>query len=306
MWTFVTSAEEHYPANPFHNFSHALDVVYSVALNMELVDANRFLSEVMQFCLMIAAIGHDLGHIGVNNQFLIETSHELAVTYNDRSPLENMHCSKLFQILSKTEANILSEVDKDSYKEMRQMIINAILHTDVTKHNEMVKELSLIYQMHSEAFDVLEPSMQANEVLQSHSQVMGNALLHAGDVGNPMKPWELCYKYAQLCLDEFFAQGDKERELGIPVQMLNDRMKVNRPNSQIGFIEFMIVPLAEALVLLLPGLDGLALHLGKNIHIWATTWVDEASPPEDAVEKVRARVQKVVTKCEALVPQDMR
>ena len=28
--------------------------------------------------------------------------------------------------------------------------------------------------------------------------------------------------------DEFFAQGDKEKELGIPVGMLNDRDKVNR------------------------------------------------------------------------------
>merc|ERR1712113_189912 len=100
--------------------------------------------------------------------------------------------------------------------------------------------------------------------------------------------------------------GDKEKELGIPGQMLNDRSKVNRPNSQIGFIEFMIAPLVEAMVLIFPKLDGLALHLGQNIKAWATTWVDEADPPVDAVEKVHARVQKVVTKCEALVRQDTR
>lgn len=32
---------------------------------------------------------------GVNNQFLVETTHEVAVKYNDRSPLENMHCATL-------------------------------------------------------------------------------------------------------------------------------------------------------------------------------------------------------------------
>ena len=34
-------------------------------------------------------------------------------------------------------------------------------------------------------------------------------------------------RLAHLCVDEFFAQGDMEKEKGIPVQMLNDRDKVN-------------------------------------------------------------------------------
>lgn len=33
-----------------------------------------------------------------------------------------------------------------------------------------------------------------------------------------------------------FLQGDMEKERGIPVQMLNDREKVNRPNSQVGMM----------------------------------------------------------------------
>eukprot|EP00971_Amphidinium_carterae_P110114 2181230-Amphidinium_carterae.2 len=45
---------------------------------------------------------------GVNNQYLIETAHELAIKYNDRSPLENFHCSKLFEILSQPEVQWLA------------------------------------------------------------------------------------------------------------------------------------------------------------------------------------------------------
>merc|ERR1719217_1741852 len=131
----------------------------------------------------------------------------------------------------------------------------------------MIKELNLLYQMNSEALD---SPVQAIEVLQSqaNTQLTMNALLHCADVSNPMKPWELCERIAGLCLEEFFAQGDLEKAAGIPVQMLNDRDKVSRPNSQIGFIEFMIAPLAEAIVHLFPPLDGLSRNLSDNINHW--------------------------------------
>jgi len=249
---------------------------------------------------MIAAIGHDIGHIAVNNQYLIEVAHELALTYNDQSPMENMHCHKLFQVLKEQEANVFAQVDKDLRKEMRKGIIEAILHTDVTKHNEMIKELNLLYRMNSEAFD---SSVQATEVLQSqaNTQLTLNALLHCADVANPMKPWEMCERIAYLCIDEFFAQGDLEKAAGIPVQMLNDRDKVNRPNSQIGFIEYMIAPMVESMICLFPQLDGLAEQLGDNLQRWYEVWVDETSPAKEASDKVSARVLKVVMKFRAKV-----
>mmetsp|Transcript_62891 Transcript_62891/g.183922 ORF Transcript_62891/g.183922 Transcript_62891/m.183922 type:complete len:872 (+) Transcript_62891:217-2832(+) len=298
LLTFINTVESKYHANPFHNFAHAVDVQYTVYRYMSLIEADAFLSDSTIFWLLIAAIAHDVGHLGVNNQYLVETSHDLALRYNDRSPLENLHCSKLFHILSDPEANVFAEIEKSEFKDIRRGIIQAILHTDVVKHNEMNKELSLLYQMHSNAFD--NDKEQGLEVLGEHSQMIANALLHAADIGNPMKPWELCCKIAHLILDEFAAQGDKEKELGIPVSMLNDREKVNRPNSQIVMAEFMMAPMVEAVVNIFPQLDLLATHLGKNIKKWELTWVQESDPPEDAVEKIRARVYKIVNKCEAL------
>jgi hypothetical protein len=187
---------------------------------------------------------------------------------------------------------------------MRKGIINAILHTDVTKHNDMMKELAMLYQMNSEAFDESVMTPEVIEVLQSNQQLSINALLHGADVGNPMKPWELAHRLAYLCVDEFFAQGDLEKAAGIPVQMLNDRDKVNRPNSQIGFIEFVIAPLAEAIVHLFPPLDGQAFNLGENIQHWFDVWVQDASPPPEAVAKMQGRVGKVTARCQAVMRHD--
>merc|ERR1719436_227922 len=147
----------------------------------------------------------------------------------------------------------------------------------MTKHNDMIKELGLLYQMNSESFDGWEPSSVVN-ASQQNVQLVLNALLHCADIANPMKPWELCFKYANLCLDEFFAQGDKEKAMSVPVQFLNDRDKVNRPNSQVGFIEFAITPMVTAMVNIFPQLDSLADYLGHNIQNWSKVWQEETSP----------------------------
>lgn len=267
---------------------------------MRQFEAYRFLPDTSQFWIMIASIAHDVGHMGVNNQYLVETAHELAVRYNDRSPLENMHCASLFQVVGDPEANIFAKVEKDLYKEMRKGIINAILHTDVVKHNDMIKELSLLYQMNSDSFDAMEPA-QAVTASQNNIQCVLNAILHTADIANPMKPWELARRLAYLCVDEFFAQGDMEKALSIPVQMLNDRDKVSRPNSQLGFLEFVILPLVEVMVNLFPQLDSLAENLGSNLAHWSEVWAEEANPTEEAIVKVKARVQKANHRCRAVM-----
>merc|ERR1719163_650277 len=108
-----------------------------------------------------------------------------------------------------------------------------------------------------------------------------------------MKPWELARKIAYLCVDEFFAQGDLEKALGIAVQMLNDRDKVNRPNSQIGFIEFVVSPLIAAQVKLFPGLYEFGENISSNLKRWDQMWIDEYSPSQEDQDKVKARLAKV-------------
>ena len=48
---------------------------------------------------------------------MVETTHEVAVKYNDRSPLENMHCATLFQVVhGSAETNVFANVDKEGYR----------------------------------------------------------------------------------------------------------------------------------------------------------------------------------------------
>ena len=53
--------------------------------------------------------------------------------------------------------------------------------------------------------------------------------------------------------EEFFRQGDKERELGIPISPLFDRSKQGVSKSQVGFYDFVALPLVHALSSAFPG-----------------------------------------------------
>lgn len=310
---FAELAREKYLPNPFHNFDHALDCVYTVRRFLNLCQAHMFLSEVSLYWLLIAAIAHDLGHPGVNNQYLIETAHQFALTYNDRAPLENMHCATLFQVIRDPDANVFKDIEKDLYKQVRKGVVDTILATDMLHHQDLVKELALLWEMNSESFESAvgvapgSPMPAAVVALLSesaHTLLALKAFLHCADLNNPMKKWTQCQALAHLLLDEFFAQGDLEKEAGIPVQMLNDRERVDRPNSQIGFIEFVICPMAEKLVAILPGLGFLTHNLGMNTVHWYEMWEKESKPSEEEVARIHTRVIRVMARCGMVAPKE--
>merc|ERR1719188_398522 len=157
----------------------------------------------------------------------------------------------------------------------------------------------MTYQMNQEVFGKSDapPGMNVAE-MEVFTQADTKALvmeciLHSADVSNPCRSWETSYAWAMVCLEEFFAQGDQEKMLGIPVQFLNDRDKLNKPNSQIGFIEFMIAPFYAAQIRLWPALHELGENLGSNLAHWADMWEKEVNPAEDEKAKVQGRVTKV-------------
>ena len=54
-------------------------------------------------------------------RYQINARTELAIRYNDISPLENHHCAVAFQIFSNPETNIFANVDQTVFKRIRMV-----------------------------------------------------------------------------------------------------------------------------------------------------------------------------------------
>jgi len=311
MAHFLEQAEKGYIKTcPYHNWFHAIDVTHGVYRFLHICSTDAYLSCNERYALLVSAVCHDIGHPGLNNTFLIETSHEFALRYNDRSPLENMHCAKLFEIVAQPGCNIFASLPKVQYQEVRKVCIDAILNTDNAQHFSMIKDVQMIFEVNSEILDASRdlyaddpdtfPTRDATDCFREPEsrKLLSKVLLHVADISNSMKPFRICRLWAWQVLEEFFLQGDAEKGLGVPVQALNDREKVNRPFSQVGFIEFLVSPLVFAVVRVLPPMDALAEQMVQNVRTWHQNWRTETKPPPTEAEQasLSERVHKLETK----------
>jgi len=69
-------------------------------------------------------------HRGVNNNFLRNTFHPVAIMYNDTSPLENMHAAEALRLsLSLGDRNPFNVLSDTDFVRLRATVIQLVLHT---------------------------------------------------------------------------------------------------------------------------------------------------------------------------------
>ena len=94
--------------------------------------------------------------------------------------------------------------------------------------------------------------------------------MHAADVSTQTRTFEIAVDWTVLLFEEFFKQGDAEKEQGLPVSFLCDRETTQIPQSQPGFVNFILMPLFSTISRLMPGVKQLELNAARNAESWKT------------------------------------
>jgi hypothetical protein len=94
------------------------------------------------------------------------------------------------------------------------------------------------------------------------------SILHAADISNPAKAWNISKKWSDLVVQEFFAQGDVEKAEQLPVSMNMDRSRSFQDEISLNFNDFMVAPFFFALLNALPKLEKAVRHLESNRRQW--------------------------------------
>ena len=108
--------------------------LYATAQQDEILsDSNENLVQNVTINHISAAI-HDYDHPGLNNSFLINTGDQLALAYNDQSPLENHHVAMAFVAMGDDSCKITKNFQIDDQKKFRKICISTVLATDMAKN----------------------------------------------------------------------------------------------------------------------------------------------------------------------------
>lgn len=270
---------------PFHNFKHAFMVTqmcYALLWGAKLTES---LAKEDQLTLIVSAICHDLDHPGFNNAYQINAGTELAMRYNDQSPLENHHCATAFDIMSHSEANPFEHLDPNTKRRIRDGIIRCILATDMSRHNEIVNQFtSVVLNDLDIAWEIDEETgLPFWAVDKAKRDLVMMILIKVCDISNEARPLTVAAQWIDRLLAEFFYQSDYEKLVGLPVAPFMDRDKVTKAASQCGFIRFVILPLFESLAKLLPPVKTLLVQPALEQLSYYTEMqnIDEQQKPQE-------------------------
>ena len=240
----------------YHTNIHASDITQTCLVYFKLGKINEIcnISKNSKCSLFLSCLIHDYKHPGVNNNYLKETKDPLAILYNDSSILENMHLAEMFKLTNSNAIyNIFDQMDNNSYKQMRKEMISCVLATDMVFHNNYVDFMKRKKE---------EMKNGGEKKDKDESQIYMNLLIHSADISNPTKPFDIYFEWAKLVVNEFYEQGDKEKELGLVCSC--DRNKVTIYQSQLGFINYIELAFFSLFVELFPNLKFYYDQLNNN------------------------------------------
>jgi len=274
LCSFLRAMENDYMPNPYHNSTHAADVVQTLNVMLQLGGKDFAQSSLQIFSILIAAVIHDVRHPGLNNNYQVNTRSELALQYNDVSVLEHMSAAWFFnKVLGPSRdftVDIFTGLSKGEFDKVRSIIIKSVLETDMTHHFALLKKIGFHQDMlKGKAVDAWRAPYTHEGTTYDPSMDMLCFLLHQADISNPAKPYPLFIEWADGILKESYAQGDKEASLSLPLSPLCDRATTKKKQSQIGFIKFVVQPSIQLLGEIMPRFRKVVFpYIDKSLEYW--------------------------------------
>ncbi|XP_046852626.1 dual 3',5'-cyclic-AMP and -GMP phosphodiesterase 11-like isoform X2 [Xenia sp. Carnegie-2017] len=256
---WIMSVKKNYRHVTYHNWRHAFNVGQTMFAIMKNASISSYFSDIERLALMVACLCHDLDHRGTSNSFQLKIDSPLARLYST-STMEHHHFDHCIMILNSQGNEIFGGLTAEEYEDAFTMLEQCILATD----------LALYFKNRNRFFE-LTGHHRADWHEKENKQLLSAMMMTACDVSAITKPWAVQRRVAKLVSEEFFLQGDLEKEelKERPADMMDRCKKDQLPEMQVGFIDGICLPVYKAFAQLCPELQKLLDGCLDNRRRWS-------------------------------------
>jgi GAF domain-containing protein len=249
----------------YHNFGHATAVTHGMYLLAKYFDLNSLITEELDiFALYLACATHDVDHRGTNNRFQQQAHTTLFEEYVS-STMEEHHANFSLTLITAPGHNILDTLPSKAFKRVISVMKRSIIATDLGLYFQRKPLLTKLIE--EGTLDLVNDSI--------HRNLVRSLLMNCCDLSAMYRPFPVVVGVVDQIYEEFFKQGDKELQMGMPIsEALMDRSKENEiPQQQVGFLKNVCEGQYSLLVKLLPRTGLLLDRMKVNEKHWQD-WVD--------------------------------
>ncbi|CAE7220044.1 unnamed protein product [Rhizoctonia solani] len=244
------------------------------------------------FALLLAAVGHDVGHPGLSNAFMANADTPLSRVFDHKSSLEQLHCALLLRLMHKYgmghlltsrppsgKSGLVSyasspglnatyqqsslEHDLRQPHGFRWLLVQTVLATDMSVHFDWIKRFKEYAASESLGFRNVPEDEERLMICQ--------ALIKCGDISNPTRPHGVSEHWSRVLLEEWACQATFEQELDLPVTVVNVDIAngaKQQAQGQVNFIDIFTQPLFDATANVIPQLSPITEQCATNRKLW--------------------------------------
>lgn len=151
---------------------------------------SQLMDRIDEATALLSAAAHDIDHPGRSSAFLCNSNSSLAILYNDSCVLESHHAALMFQLtMNDDKTNIFKNLDRETYKLVRSVIIDMILATEMTRHFEHLAKFVSVFGTENEH--------EVHTDSDDNHMLIRRMLIKTADVSNPARPFRFCSEWAE-------------------------------------------------------------------------------------------------------------
>lgn len=150
---------------------------------------SQMMDRIDEAAALISAAAHDIDHPGRSSAFLCNSNNFLSVLYNDMCVLESHHSALMFKLTLRDEkVNIFKNLDRETYKLVRSIVVDMILATEMTRHFEHLAKFVSVFGNDCDT--------EVHTDTDENHMLIRRMLIKCADVSNPARPFGYCIEWA--------------------------------------------------------------------------------------------------------------